>query len=416
MIRHLLRIVWNRRRTNLLISVEIFLSFLVLATVLILGLYLTDNYRQPLGYSYRDVWSVRMSMNAPDGPAAKAETLPYEYTPAGQRAKAAALLNLLRDLPGVQSATAAGNAPYGRSSWSSSISVAGRSFDYGANEATDSFGETMQMIVTKGRWFDRSDAGAPGEVVVINERLARELFGREDPVGRTITPDPPKLAEFPRQPPMRIVGVIRDFRKGGEFEPAANFTFFRNNLDETYTGPRVPRWLLVRARPGSGAEFEERMIARLQQAAPEWSFRAEPLTRARSTVLRAYAPSIMAWTLIAVFLLIMVMMGLTGVLWQAVTQRTREIGVRRAKGATGAAIQRQVLGEVLILTTFAVIAGVAVVAQFPLIELLGPIGARVYLAGLAASVVCIYGLTAACAWAPSRLASSIVPAEALRYE
>jgi putative ABC transport system permease protein len=158
------------------------------------------------------------------------------------------------------------------------------------------------------------------------------------------------------------------------------------------------------------------MITRLQQGAPAWSFRAEPLTRARSTVLRSYAPSIAAWTLIAAFLLIMVMLGLTGVLWQAVTQRTREIGVRRAKGATAAAIRRQVLGEVLILTTFAVIAGVAVVAQFPLIELLGPIGARVYVAGLALSVVCIYGLTAACAWAPSRLASRVVPAEALRYE
>ena len=95
----------------------------------------------------------------------------------------------------------------------------------------------------------------PGEAVVINERLARELFGREDPVGRTITPDPPRMPEIPRQPAMRIVGVIRDFRKGGEFEPAANFAFFRNNLDETYTGPRVPRWLLVRARPGSGADF-----------------------------------------------------------------------------------------------------------------------------------------------------------------
>jgi putative ABC transport system permease protein len=416
MIRHLLRIVWNRRRTNLLISIEIFLSFLVLATVLIFALYLADNYRQPLGYSYRNVWSVRVGMNAPDAALAAGGALPFEYTPAGQRARIASLLGLLRDLPGVESAAAAMNAPYGRSSWSSSIDVAGRTFEFGANEATDSFRETLEMSVTKGRWFDRSDAAVPGEAVVINERLARELFGGEDPVGRTVTPDPPRLSDFPRQPPMLIVGVIRDFRKGGEFEPRSNFVFFRNNVDETYKGPRMPRWLLVRARPGSGAAFEEQMVARLQQGAPEWSFRAEPLTRARSTVLRSYAPSIAAWTIIAAFLLIMVMLGLTGVLWQAVTQRTREIGLRRAKGATAAAIRRQVLGEVLILTTFAVIAGVAVVAQFPLIELLGPIGARVYLAGLALSVVCIYGLTAACAWAPSRLASSVVPAEALRYE
>ena len=416
MIRHLVRIVWNRRRTNLLISIEIFLSFLVLATILILGLFLADNYRQPLGFSYQHVWSVRISMNAPAGPAAVASELPFEYTPAGQRARIATLLGLVRDLPGVESAAAAMNAPYATSSWTSSIDLSGRPFEYGGNYATDSFRDTMQLMVTRGRWFNRTDSGMPGEAVVINERLARELFGREDPVGRTITPDPPRIKEVPRQPAMRIVGVIRDFRKAGEFAPADNYAFFRNNIDESYTGIRVPRYLLVRARPGSGAEFEAQMVARLQQGAPEWSFRAEPLARARSTVLRSYAPSIAAWTLVAAFLLIMVMLGLTGVLWLAVTQRTREIGLRRAKGATAAAIRRQVLGEVVILTTFAVIAGVAVVAQFPLIELLGPIGARVYAAGLALSVVCIYGLAAACAWAPSRLASSIVPAEALRYE
>jgi putative ABC transport system permease protein len=120
--------------------------------------------------------------------------------------------------------------------------------------------------------------------------------------------------------------------------------------------------------------------------------------------------------LIAAFLLVMVMMGLTGVLWQTVTQRTREIGLRRAKGATIPNIQHQVLGEVLVLTSLAVAAGSLVVAQVPLLDLVGAIDGRAYAAGLGLSVVCIYLLSIACAWAPSRLATSMPPAEALRYE
>jgi putative ABC transport system permease protein len=416
MIRHLLRLVWNRRRTNLLIAIEIFLSFLVLASVLILGLFFLDNYRQPLGFAYEDVWSVRISMHAPDAEVGAKGELPFEQTPPGQRARIAQLLGLLRDLPGVEAAAASMNAPYGSSSWTAAITVGGRNFDYGANEATDGFAWTLGLEVTRGRWFDRTDAGVPWRPVVINERLARELFGGGEAVGRTITEDPPTRPDVPRQPPMRVVGVIRDFRIAGELAPADSYAFFRNNLDESYTGPRVPRWLLVRAAPGSGAVFEERMITRLQQSVADWSFRAQPLERARAAALRSYAPSIAAWGLVAGFLLIMVMLGLTGVLWQAVTQRTREIGLRRAKGATAAAIRRQILGEVLVLTTFAVAAGIAVVAQFPLVDLLGPVGARVYAAGLAVAVLSVYLLTGACAWAPSRLASRVVPAEALRYE
>ena len=101
MIRHLLRIVWNRRRTNLLIAIEIFLSFLVLATIIILGLYLADNYRQPLGYSYEDIWSVRISMNAPDAEVTPARARCHSSTrrPASARGSRRCL-RLLRDLPG----------------------------------------------------------------------------------------------------------------------------------------------------------------------------------------------------------------------------------------------------------------------------------------------------------------------------
>jgi putative ABC transport system permease protein len=133
-------------------------------------------------------------------------------------------------------------------------------------------------------------------------------------------------------------------------------------------------------------------------------------------MLRGDLPIVAAYALVAAFLLAMVVLGLTGVLWLNVTQRTREIGLRRAKGATIPNIQHQVLGEVLVLATAAVAAGIVIVAQFPLLDLVATISPGVYAAGLVISVACIYLLSIACAWAPSRLATSVPPAEALRYE
>jgi putative ABC transport system permease protein len=63
MIKHLLKLVWNRRRGNILITLEIFTCFLVLfATVVMIGYYV-DNYRHPLGYDYENVWSVGTSLS-----------------------------------------------------------------------------------------------------------------------------------------------------------------------------------------------------------------------------------------------------------------------------------------------------------------------------------------------------------------
>jgi putative ABC transport system permease protein len=416
MIRHLFRIVWNRRRSNVLIAVEILLSFLVVATVVTLGVFLLDNYNYPLGFGYENVWSVRVSMHSADLDVKPTAQLPFEQTPAGQRARIATLLRLLRDMPEVDSASSALNAPYGSSSWTSNVEVGAKTFEFGANEADDAFAGTLELHLTRGRWFGAADNGAPSRPTVVNERLAREIFGDTDPIGRTIESNPPRDGSVPRLPPMRVIGVISDFRKDGELARVGNFAFYRNNLDESVTSSRVPRWLLVRAHPGAPAGFEERMARLLQQGGNDWSFRVEALSRARTRALRSYLPAVTASALVSVFLIVMVTMGLTGVLWQTVTQRTREMGLRRAKGATIRNVQRQVLGEVMVLTSLAVTVGLIVVIQFPLLHLLGGIGGGVYTVGLVISVACIYLLSIACAWAPSRLATSVAPAEALRYE
>jgi putative ABC transport system permease protein len=119
---------------------------------------------------------------------------------------------------------------------------------------------------------------------------------------------------------------------------------------------------------------------------------------------------------VAAFLMLMVALGLTGVVWQNVTQRTREIGLRRAKGATARRIHRQIVGELVLMTTLALLAGLVVVLQFPLLDLIAAVRPAVYAGGLVLSALAVYALTLVFGWYPSRLATTVQPAEALRYE
>lgn len=420
MIRHLLTIVWNRKRANFLIAIEILLSFLVLAAVATMVVYYVDNYRQPLGFVWQDTWVVSLNANVQDLPGSDTQAAEPGTGPrATQRAQVARFLGIVGDLPEVASVSAAFIGPYDHSTWRSSIKVRGKEHRYFYNEATDEFAETLRMNVLRGRWFDRSDDGADWQAAVINRRLAREMFGDEDPIGKLIEDETEPDPESPTQREktrLRIVGVIDDFRKDGEYSPPDSFLIVRNRLDDPRETVFPPGRLLVRVMPGTTAAFEEKLIARLRAAAPDWTFQSEPLEAMRGESRLAYVGPLAAYGIVAVFLLIMVALGLTGVLWLNVTQRTREIGLRRAKGATILNVQQQLVGEVAVLTTLAVAVGVVLVVQFPLLDLYGDIPAPVYLAGLAAALVGIYGLTTACAYVPSRLAGRVQPADALRYE
>ena len=422
MTRHLLRLVWNRKRSNLLVALEILLSFLVLTAVTTLAVFYADNYRKPLGFDVDRIWTVTIEMNeagrssvvrqsdgteAPQAPDARTRARQERLDRVGQ------LLLAIRDMPEVEAVAGAAITPYGGNSWNSDIEVGGRRYRYGASAGTDDLATAMGITLTRGRWFSKEDDGAAWQPVVINERLAREMFPDKDPVGQFVSEQSPGDAPASR---MRIVGVIREFRKDGEFAAPENFLFSRARLDDASGEVEPIREIVIRVRPGTTAAFEERAVARLRAAAPDWTFQAEPLPKSRETAHMFWLAPLAAAGIVSAFLLVMVGMGLTGVLWLHVTQRTKEIGLRRATGATVANVRRQLVGEVALVTGVATLAGAAIVAQLPVLDVFGAVSPAVYAISIGISLVCIFALTLACAWMPARVASSIEPAEALRYE
>lgn len=416
MIRHIFTLIWNRKRTNFLMMTEIFVSFLVLFAVVALGVYTADNWRRPLGYSIDRVWAVHIDM----------KQVSDDNFDDVQQESARQLLLALREFPEIEASAGAMLAPYQLGSSSSVYSWQGRRIAYGVAEVTDGFKDLLGLELVEGRWFGAEDDGQHYEPVVINHDMRVDLFGSAPAIGRNIANEREPGSDGPSERERRIIGVVSAYREDGEFDGMRNYAMFRKTMAggavggradaDTRRRDRPPRTLLVKVRAGTTAEFEERLIKRLQAAAPDWSFEVSTLRSMRESYNGfAFAPLI-AVGLVAGFLMLMVALGLFGVLWQTVTQRTREIGLRRAKGAARIDVQRQILGEIGVMTTLALAAGVLVAIQFPLLDIIYFVEPHVYAIGLAIAVTAIYLLTLACAWYPSRMATRIEPAEALRYE
>jgi putative ABC transport system permease protein len=399
MIKHLLKLVWNRKRANALLLLEIFFSFVVVFLVAALAVYYADNYSRPLGFDYDEVWNIYISTGAVTDDVWTEDMVHTTRQ----------LFLAVQDFPEVEAVAGALSSPYGIGSRASIFdNFNGKRLEMEINEVTDDFAKVLNLQLVAGRWFEAGDDALNWQPVVLNQMLAQELYGTEDPIGKAFEPWSRDGVDA------RVIGVITAFRKGGEFEGPGNYLFERKKLNDVKNRP--PHNLLLKLRPGTTAEFEEKLVTKLQAVAKTWSFEILPLTRMREIAFKFRLVPLFVLGLIGGFLMLMVMLGLVGVLWQNVTQRMKEIGLRRAKGAAGSDIQKQILGELLLLTSMGLIIGVIIAVQFPLLNLVSFVSTKVYLLALALALAVIYGLTTLAGLYPSWLATRVQPAEALHYE
>ena len=306
--------------------------------------------------------------------------------------------------------------PYSGSTWMDGTWINGQQAHFLWTLTTPGLREVLGLQHLHGRWISNTDAGLGYQPVVITRNFARDLFGSENPVGKDIPTfdkegqpsEPEEEAEI-----NRVVGVMADFRRNGEYQETDYGMFLALDLAAV---EELPSEMVIRVRPGTTAAIEEKLVRTMLSVAPQWSFSTSLMENARSRQHREFLGPMVIACVVALFLIIMVGLGLVGVLWLSVTRRTSELVLRRAMGASAVSVRGQILGELWALTAMAVAVGSVIFLQFPLFG--ANFGATwpVYLSGLTAAIIVIYGFVTFCGIYPTWLATRVQPAVALQCE
>ena len=398
MFRHLLKLIWKRKTRNMMLSLEILLAFVVVFAIAATGLRNYQLYQLPVGFVSKDVWAVEI-IGAGDflaGPTIET----YERFKRG-----------LLDLPGVQQVAFTTAAPYSNHNVHTGFSLEnGHHVKTEIAFVTDDFFPLLDVKLIGGRRFDQSDEGAAVTPVVLNRRIAMEMYGSTDVIGKQFDSEERKKSAATKK---RVVGVIEDYRMKGEFDTPHNMMIARHsalNVD----GPRA---ILIKMAPGTPRAFEETLSRQLKLLNNAWSYRIVPLEAMRASSMHDTATPLVILSIIAAFLLLMVAFGLFGVLWQNTTRRIPEIGLRRAVGANAGDIYRQIIAEQFLLSSGAMLIALLLLVQLPITGALGEmLNWTVFVAATAVSMTLIYLLSLLCSVYPGWRASRMSPTEALHYE
>ena len=324
-----------------------------------------------------------------------------------------ALVQKLESLPGVESASiVAAGLPLERGG-NNGVRVSNSpeyySVDY--REITPGFFRAMGIPLRQGRVFSEADSENANKVVIVNQAFVREHFPTRSPVGEHI---------LLGKTSCEIVGVVGDVKSYLDqppppttFIPSAQASYETSALFEGW----FPRSIVLRANvdPLSLGRAVRDAVAAVDPIVPIGSIRTMDQVLSHSLALRNFMMFLLS--LFAALALTLATVGIYGVISYAVSQRTREIGVRMALGARPGDVLRLILGEGLKL----VLAGAALGILFALLAtrfiatMIYGVSATDPLIFLSVLTLLVVVSLAAC-YVPARRAMRVDPIVALRYE
>jgi len=273
--------------------------------------------------------------------------------------------------------------------------------------ATDGYFQALGIPLIRGRVFDERDGPDSPHVAVISESLARDRWPKQDPIGRTI--------EFGNMDGdlrlLTIVGIVGDIHEYG-LDASARPTVYVN--------------LFQRPRPAISltmlSDADTRLVTSaargiLQELNPEIPAKFQTFSQVYSASLGSRKFNVILIGFFGITALLLATGGVFGVMAYSVAQRTREIGVRMALGASSRGVLGMVLGQATATAAVGVVIGIAgafALTRWMQSQLFGvsPTDPPTFVC--VALLLILVSLTAC--YFPARRATRVDPLVALRYE
>jgi predicted permease len=403
----------NRRLQSFLVMAQIALGMVLLVSFGLLFRSLLHVESASLGFDPRNVLTSTVTLPLSRYP-----------DPRSREILISAAIDRLGSMPGVESVGATDSLPMDGAdsaqmrleTTSSATSIEQETWFL---SVSPSYFSTLKIPMLMGRPFQETDRQGSSKVAIVNRTFAETYFPGTTAIGHHVA-----FADSP-QDLQEIVGVVSDFRQRNPEEDARPLVYLP--IDQTLPG----HWSLV-ARIRSSSEvgsITSRFADWLQPVDPQlyWQVGSLRLNIQNSESLTLRRPILNLVASFGALALMLVIIGVFGVASYSVAERTREIGIRVALGASRARIAMLVLGESLLVTLAGLIVGglcaLGLMRFFPT----GPIGwsgSGIFLFGvsrtdtitytLAAMVLVIVVLSAS--WLPARRATRVDPVTAMRCE
>jgi len=395
----------RRLQSTLVVSeVTIALVLLVGAGLLLRSFIRLSNVNP--GFDTRDVLAARIRLTPARYPASAQQALFFDN-----------MLASLQAHPGVQSASLAGTLPLSGNAFMIVFDPRTVRPDYPepvmilrSSDISPDYFTTFRIPIRRGRSFTAQDRAGGPPVAVINRATADQLWPGQDPIGRQLT------IGGPRGPgaPITIVGLIDNLRSASLdaqpqpeiYRPAAQ----QSNMREM--------WVALRAGDGRPLQLVGAIRNAAHQADPEQSI--GDVVSLEQLIGRQTAARRFNTTLLTIFALLAVglaVVGIYGVTAYAVTQRTRELGIRIALGARGVDVVSLLMRESLRRVAAGV--GLGLVAALSVTRALSAMLFEVAprdAVTFASTALLLVAVALLATWVPARRATKVDPMVALRYE